>query len=118
MVLYSVTAVIAVDVGQLYIVLFGVNSHVQIWSVNEYVNLSPFSATPFFLFLSLFQSRELVKAYPPFVNFFEMSKETIVRCEKQKPRFHAFLKVGKPSQSSARLNQSINFFCAHSDLYV
>lgn len=39
------------------------------------------------------QSGELVKAYPPFVNFFEMSKETIVRCEKQKPRFHAFLKV-------------------------
>lgn len=39
------------------------------------------------------QSKELVKAYPPFVNFFEMSKETIVRCEKQKPRFHAFLKV-------------------------
>uniref|UniRef100_A0A3B4FZC6 Epithelial cell transforming 2 n=1 Tax=Pundamilia nyererei TaxID=303518 RepID=A0A3B4FZC6_9CICH len=38
-------------------------------------------------------SKELVKAYPPFVNFFEMSKETIVRCEKQKPRFHAFLKL-------------------------
>ncbi|XP_013770212.1 protein ECT2 [Pundamilia nyererei] len=38
-------------------------------------------------------SKELVKAYPPFVNFFEMSKETIVRCEKQKPRFHAFLKA-------------------------
>ncbi|XP_075997609.1 protein ECT2 isoform X2 [Genypterus blacodes] len=43
-------------------------------------------------------SKELVRAYPPFVNFFEMSKETIVRCEKQKPRFHAFLKInqGKP----------------------
>lgn len=39
------------------------------------------------------QSKELLKAYPPFVNFFEMSKETITRCEKQKPRFHAFLKV-------------------------
>uniref|UniRef100_A0A673X1G8 Epithelial cell transforming 2 n=1 Tax=Salmo trutta TaxID=8032 RepID=A0A673X1G8_SALTR len=38
-------------------------------------------------------SKDLVKAYLPFVNFFEMSKETIVRCEKQKPRFHAFLKV-------------------------
>lgn len=45
----------------------------------------------FFKILS--QSRELVKAYPPFVNFFEMSKETIVKCERQKPRFHAFLKV-------------------------
>ncbi|XP_063746558.1 protein ECT2 isoform X5 [Eleginops maclovinus] len=40
-------------------------------------------------------SNELVKAYPPFVNFFEMSKETIVRCEKQKPRFHAFLKINQ-----------------------
>lgn len=46
------------------------------------------------LIFLLLQSKELVKAYPPFVNFFEMSKETIVRCEKQKPRFHAFLKVG------------------------
>ena len=38
-------------------------------------------------------SKDLVKTYPPFVNFFEMSKETIIKCEKQKPRFHAFLKV-------------------------
>uniref|UniRef100_A0A8B9D0Z5 Epithelial cell transforming 2 n=1 Tax=Anser cygnoides TaxID=8845 RepID=A0A8B9D0Z5_ANSCY len=38
-------------------------------------------------------SKDLLKTYPPFVNFFEMSKETITRCEKQKPRFHAFLKV-------------------------
>ncbi|XP_068599492.1 protein ECT2 [Brachionichthys hirsutus] len=40
-------------------------------------------------------SKELVKAYPPFVNFFEMSKDAIVRCEKQKPRFHAFLKINQ-----------------------
>ncbi|KAI4829074.1 hypothetical protein KUCAC02_023137 [Chaenocephalus aceratus] len=40
-------------------------------------------------------SNDMVKAYPPFVNFFEMSKETIVRCEKQKPRFHAFLKINQ-----------------------
>ncbi|KAH0507433.1 Protein ECT2 [Microtus ochrogaster] len=38
-------------------------------------------------------SKDLVKTYPPFVNFFEMSKETIIKCEKQKPRFHAFLKA-------------------------
>eukprot|EP00069_Balaena_mysticetus_P003068 bmy_16474T0 len=38
------------------------------------------------------KSKDLVKTYPPFVNFFEMSKETIIKCEKQKPRFHAFLK--------------------------
>ncbi|XP_064418326.1 protein ECT2 isoform X2 [Latimeria chalumnae] len=53
-------------------------------------------------------SKDLVKTYPPFVNFFEMSKETIVKCEKQKPRFHAFLKInqGKPEcgrQSLAEL---------------
>ena len=46
----------------------------------------------------LTQSKDLVKAYPPFVNFFEMSKETIQRCEKLKPRFHAFLKVGGGGQ--------------------
>ncbi|XP_069007172.1 protein ECT2 [Embiotoca jacksoni] len=47
-------------------------------------------------------SRELVKAYPPFVNFFEMSKETIVRCEKQKPRFHAFLKINQSKPECGR----------------
>nr|AUG84409.1 ECT2 [Platynereis dumerilii] len=35
----------------------------------------------------------LMKAYPPFVNFFENTKETIQHCDKAKPRFHAFLKV-------------------------
>ncbi|XP_023559932.1 LOW QUALITY PROTEIN: protein ECT2-like [Octodon degus] len=40
-------------------------------------------------------SKDLVKTYPPFVNFFEMSKETIIKCEKQKPRFHAFLKINQ-----------------------
>ncbi|XP_071007570.1 protein ECT2-like isoform X1 [Oncorhynchus clarkii lewisi] len=47
-------------------------------------------------------SRDLVKAYPPFVNFFEMSKETIVRCEKQKPRFHAFLKINQAKPECGR----------------
>ncbi|XP_076879508.1 protein ECT2 isoform X6 [Brachyhypopomus gauderio] len=47
-------------------------------------------------------SGELVKAYPPFVNFFEMSKETIVRCEKQKPRFHAFLKINQAKPECGR----------------
>uniref|UniRef100_A0A672S5Q2 Protein ECT2-like n=1 Tax=Sinocyclocheilus grahami TaxID=75366 RepID=A0A672S5Q2_SINGR len=54
----------------------------------------------FFKILS--QSRELVKAYPPFVNFFEMSKETIVRCERQKPRFHAFLKINQAKPECGR----------------
>ncbi|KAM9480429.1 protein ECT2 isoform 2-T2 [Salvelinus alpinus] len=47
-------------------------------------------------------SRDLVKAYPPFVNFFEMSKDTIVRCEKQKPRFHAFLKINQSKPECGR----------------
>uniref|UniRef100_A0A671Q423 Protein ECT2-like n=1 Tax=Sinocyclocheilus anshuiensis TaxID=1608454 RepID=A0A671Q423_9TELE len=47
-------------------------------------------------------SRDLVKAYPPFVNFFEMSKETIVRCERQKPRFHAFLKINQAKPECGR----------------
>ncbi|KAM9762345.1 protein ECT2 isoform 2-T2 [Menidia menidia] len=47
-------------------------------------------------------SKELVRAYPPFVNFFEMSKETIVRCEKQKPRFHAFLKINQAKPECGR----------------
>ncbi|XP_027025772.2 protein ECT2 isoform X2 [Tachysurus fulvidraco] len=47
-------------------------------------------------------SGELVKAYPPFVNFFEMSKETIVKCEKQKPRFHAFLKINQAKPECGR----------------
>ncbi|XP_064186040.1 protein ECT2 isoform X1 [Anguilla rostrata] len=47
-------------------------------------------------------SKDLIKAYPPFVNFFEMSKETIVRCEKQKPRFHAFLKINQAKPECGR----------------
>lgn len=35
----------------------------------------------------------LLKAYPPFVNYFEQTKETIAKCDKTSPRFHAFLKV-------------------------
>lgn len=35
----------------------------------------------------------LMKVYPLFVNFFEMSKETVVKCDRERPRFHAFLKI-------------------------
>eukprot|EP00794_Sanderia_malayensis_P011021 gene11021-12185_t len=35
----------------------------------------------------------MAKAYPHFVNFFDMAKETIVRCDEERPRFHAFLKI-------------------------
>lgn len=37
-------------------------------------------------------SIELLKAYPPFVNFFEDTKKTINTCDAKYPRFHAFLK--------------------------
>ncbi|KAL6469130.1 hypothetical protein MHYP_G00226540 [Metynnis hypsauchen] len=47
-------------------------------------------------------SGELVRAYPPFINFFEMSKEMIVKCEKQKPRFHAFLKINQAKPECGR----------------
>ncbi|XP_077516271.1 epithelial cell transforming 2 pebble isoform X2 [Amblyomma americanum] len=32
------------------------------------------------------------KAYPPFVNNFERVRETLAQCDRQRPRFHAFLK--------------------------
>lgn len=38
-------------------------------------------------------SQDLLKAYPPFVNFFEKTKEMLVECDQTKPRFHAFLKI-------------------------
>ncbi|KAG9343589.1 hypothetical protein JZ751_013759 [Albula glossodonta] len=47
-------------------------------------------------------SKHLAKAYPQFVNFFEMSKETIVRCERLKPRFHAFLKINQAKPECGR----------------
>ena len=37
-------------------------------------------------------SIELLRAYPPFVNFFEDTKKTINTCDQKYPRFHAFLK--------------------------
>lgn len=33
------------------------------------------------------------RAYPPFVNFIERSKEMIDECDKKYPKFHAFLKA-------------------------
>ncbi|CAL1276165.1 unnamed protein product [Larinioides sclopetarius] len=37
-------------------------------------------------------AHELMKCYPPFVNFFEKTKEVLAHCDATKPRFHAFLK--------------------------
>lgn len=36
---------------------------------------------------------DLIKAYPPYVNFFENTKEMLDKCDQTKPRFHAFLKI-------------------------
>ncbi|XP_078267080.1 protein ECT2 isoform X2 [Rhinoraja longicauda] len=47
-------------------------------------------------------SKDLMKTYPPFVNFFEMSKDTIGKCVKQKPRFHAFLKINQAKPECGR----------------
>jgi hypothetical protein len=43
--------------------------------------------------MGLFQAPDLIKAYPPFVNFFENTKDMLVKCDQTKPRFHAFLKI-------------------------
>ena len=45
------------------------------------------------IFVYFAQADALLKCYPPFVNYFEKTKETIHNCDKEKPRFHAFLKV-------------------------
>jgi hypothetical protein len=49
----------------------------------------------------------LVKTYPRFVNFFEMTKEKIQQCERQYPRFHAFLKwnISKPECDRQSLHE-------------
>ncbi|XP_033226944.1 protein ECT2 isoform X2 [Belonocnema kinseyi] len=36
---------------------------------------------------------DLLKAYPPYVNFFENTKDMLEECDQNKPRFHAFLKI-------------------------
>ncbi|XP_037075712.1 protein ECT2-like isoform X2 [Pollicipes pollicipes] len=45
---------------------------------------------------------ELMRAYPPFVNFFEKSKETLVRLDASRPRFHAFLKISQSKPECGR----------------
>lgn len=45
---------------------------------------------------------ELIKAYPPYVNFFEQMKECLVHCDTQNPRFHAFLKINQAKPECGR----------------
>ncbi|XP_061194759.1 protein ECT2-like isoform X2 [Saccostrea echinata] len=44
----------------------------------------------------------MLKAYPPFVNYFEQTKETIAKCDKTNTRFHAFLKVCRSKPECGR----------------
>uniref|UniRef100_A0A1A9W7P0 DH domain-containing protein n=1 Tax=Glossina brevipalpis TaxID=37001 RepID=A0A1A9W7P0_9MUSC len=45
---------------------------------------------------------DLIKAYPPYVNFFEQIKETLMQCDQQYPRFHAFLKINQTKPECGR----------------
>ncbi|XP_038117927.1 protein ECT2 isoform X2 [Culex quinquefasciatus] len=45
---------------------------------------------------------ELIKAYPPYVNFFEKMKETLLQCDAANPRFHAFLKINQAKPECGR----------------
>lgn len=45
---------------------------------------------------------DLLKAYPPYVNFFEQMKETLVQCDASNPRFHAFLKINQAKPECGR----------------
>lgn len=42
------------------------------------------------------------KAYPPFINYFEKSKEMLEQCDLMKPRFHAFLKIRQAKPECGR----------------
>lgn len=44
----------------------------------------------------------LTKCYPPFVNYFTNTKETLRDCDRNLPRFHAFLKVCQTRQECGR----------------
>uniref|UniRef100_A0A182WL58 Pebble n=1 Tax=Anopheles minimus TaxID=112268 RepID=A0A182WL58_9DIPT len=45
---------------------------------------------------------DLLKAYPPYVNFFEQMKETLLQCDVSNPRFHAFLKINQAKPECGR----------------
>jgi hypothetical protein len=50
-------------------------------------------------------AEDLLKAYPPFINFFEASKNMLAECDKLNPRFHAFLKVCQSKQVRNKLSK-------------
>lgn len=44
----------------------------------------------------------LLKAYPPYINFFEQMKATVIQCAQNKPRFQAFLKINQSKPECGR----------------
>ncbi|XP_065349665.1 protein ECT2 [Cloeon dipterum] len=49
----------------------------------------------------------MLKAYPPFINFFEDTKKMLASCDENNPRFHAFLKIrySRPECGRQSLNE-------------
>lgn len=51
----------------------------------------------------IMENREsLLKAYPPYVNFFEQMKAALIQCSQSKPRFQAFLKINQANPECGR----------------
>lgn len=48
------------------------------------------------------KAESLLKIYPPFLNFYEKTKEAILACDRTKPRFHAFLKIAQSRPECGR----------------
>lgn len=44
----------------------------------------------------------LLKAYPPYINYFETMKNCLQLCDIQNPRFHAFLKINQSKAECSR----------------
>lgn len=44
----------------------------------------------------------LLKAYPPYINYFEQMKKTLLQCIAQNPKFHAFLKINQSKPQCGR----------------
>lgn len=43
-----------------------------------------------------------LKAYPPYVNYFEQMKSTLLECTARNPKFHAFLKINQSKPQCGR----------------
>ncbi len=43
------------------------------------------------------------RSYPPFVNNHDKARETLISCDENRPKFHAFLKASRALKSSSLL---------------